>query len=512
MKKLVKYLVTGILSAAAVVAAARLAGGAYTTGIKNVTDDINAGIEAKRQALISTGVFHDGITVSGIPIGGMTYDEAAAALAPVEKQLTDDIGFTVKYGPNSSFEIDKSSFTTQLNTKKILGEAIMLASEGELESIRQEIDDIAKNGRNYTVECTISPNRTLINTLLNNASKEVDKDPVNAYCVPNPSSVHTGESRFTYHEGENGFRLNIEDAYEEIISRTEKHEFGTVVVEGEIIEPEIKVDDLKDIIVRRSHYKSSYAHGQYSNPNRVANIIKACGIVNGTVIPSKANGDNVFSINTKLGKRTEAGGWLPAPGFINGGANSVDSPGGGVCHVSSTMYNAVIRADLEIVYRINHSSHVGYVPWGLDATIDSYGPDFKFANNTGSDIYLFMWVDEKKQYVHCEIWGEAFPDEFDKIEFYAEQTEVIEPTADEYIRTNTLSAPYWYIGNGAKVGYKYQSYKQYYKDDKPVGDPVPVAESYYRMHPRRIYVWVGFNPAVDVLDWNYRISAPVPES
>lgn len=512
MKKIVKYAVIGILSVAAVAAAVKIGGGALKDGMNAVTDNIDARVEEKRQALISTGVFHEGVTVSGVSLGGMTYGEALNSLSAVESKLVEDVGFTVKYGEDSSFEIDRKCFTVKFNTKEILGQAIMLASEGELESIRQEIDDIARNGRDYTIACTVTPNSQKIYSLLRGAANEVDADPVNAYCVPNPDSVYNDGERFEYFEGKNGFRLDTEEAYKEILTRSEKHEFGVVYVKGEVVEPDIDVDALKETVVRRSHYKSSYAHGQYSNPNRVANIIKACGIVNGTVIPSKISGDNVFSINTKLGKRTEAGGWLPAPGFINGGANSVDSPGGGVCHVSSTMYNAVIRADLEIVYRINHSSHVGYVPWGLDATIDSYGPDFKFANNTDSDIYLFMWVDKKKQYVHCEIWGEPFPEEFDKIDFYAEQTEVVEPTADEYIKTNTLSAPYWYIGNGAKVGYRYQSYKQYYKDGKPVGDPIPVAESYYRMHPRRIYVWVGFNPAVDVLDWNYRIPAPVPES
>ena len=512
MKKLVKYLITGALCAGAIVAAAKLAGGAYNDGIKDVTDDINAGVEAKRQALISTGVFHDGVTVNGVELGGKTYGQALKELTAVESQLTKDLGFTVEYGDGASFTLDKSYFNVKYNTKDILGEAIMLASQGELESIRQEIDDIARNGRDYSIEYTVSANRSKISSMLSKASSEVDKDPVNAYCVPNPDSVYSDDPRFDYVDGKNGVCLNTDKAFDEIIDRAEKHEFGTVYVESEIIEPDVNVDDLKEAIVRRSRYKSSYAHGQYSNPNRVANIIKACGIVNGTVVHPKSSGNNVFSINTKLGKRTEAGGWLPAPGFINGGANSVDSPGGGVCHVSSTMYNAVVRADLEIVYRINHSSHVGYVPWGLDATIDSYGPDFKFANNTKSDIFIFMWVDENKQNVICEIWGEPFPDEFDKIDFYAEQTEVIEPTEDEYVQTNTLSAPYWYINNAAKVGYKYQSYKQYYKNGEPVGEPIKVAESYYRMHPRRIYVWVGFNPAVDVLDWSYRIPAPNPES
>ena len=516
MNKLIKYSISLLLSAAVIYFTAKFITGVYASGMNRYVGDITADVEAKRSALIATGVFHEGVTVNGVSIGGMTYDEAKEALKPVEEQLVKDVGFSVRYGSRDVLEIGKSYFRFTYDTESILDEAIMLASEGELEALRQEIDDIAANGRSYTITSTVEADEAAIEAAVRSVGDPLNVEPVEPELVPNPESVYDPEAeRFSVVPGVRGYRSMTDEAVDEIIARARSHAYGTVYMEGEYIEPTLTAEDFEGRYVLRNKYTSSYNSGAYANPNRVYNIKKACGIINGYVLPPKDaedpdNKSYVFSINTVLGPRTSEGGWLMAPGFINNGANSKDSPGGGVCHVSSTLYNAVICSDLKIVARINHSSHVGYVPWGQDATIDTNGPDFKFANNTSDNIYIFTWVDENKKLVCAEIWGEPFPDRFDEIRFYAELVETIEPTATEYVQTSTLSAPYWYVGNNAKTGYKYQSYKQYYKNRRPVGDPVPVALSEYKMHPKRIYVWRGFVPGVDVLDpaYNHKPNEP----
>ncbi|MBQ2517418.1 MAG: VanW family protein [Clostridia bacterium] len=508
MSKVIRYIITALVSAAAIFFIAKFLGGAFDSSLESYASSITDDVAAKRAALLSSGKFRDGITVNNIPIGGMTAEEAREALSPLENGMTDGVGFVVKYGDDGVLNIGMDYFDVSYNTEEILAEAIMLANDGELEQLRQDIDTLAREGKNYTISCNIVPNIEKITAAVTEAGESLNKDAKNASATPIADSVMNGGARFKYKEERYGYRAKTEEAVEEIISRAKAGDYGTVTIEGEVIEPKLTVAQLKKAIVKRSSYKSSYALGHYDAPNRVFNIKKACSIINGTVLEP---GD-VFSCNKILGKRTEAAGWLPAPGFINGGANSVDSPGGGVCHVSSTLYNAVIRSDLEIVYRINHSSHVGYVPWGLDATIDSNGPDFKFKNNTKQDLFVFMWVDSSKHTVNCELWGASFPSSYDSISFYAEFVEEIPPTATEYITDRNLTAPHWYVSNNAKTGYKYQSFKQYYKDGKPVGDPKPVATSVYRMHPMRIAVWPGFNVNTDTLSRQYKVDPPVPGS
>ena len=95
---------------------------------------------------------------------------------------------------------------------------------------------------------------------------------------------------------------------------------------------------------------------------------------------------DVFSYNKTLGPRTQANGYLPAPAYIGG--KTVDDVGGGICQNSSTLYLAVLRANLEIVERTNHMYTVGYVPDGLDATVAYNAIDFKFRNNTEYPILV----------------------------------------------------------------------------------------------------------------------------
>ena len=94
----------------------------------------------------------------------------------------------------------------------------------------------------------------------------------------------------------------------------------------------------------------------------------------------------VFSYNDTLGARTTANGYLPAPAYIGG--KTVDDVGGGICQNSSTLYLAVLRANLEVVERTNHMYTVGYVPDGLDATVAYNAIDFKFRNSTPHPIRI----------------------------------------------------------------------------------------------------------------------------
>lgn len=114
--------------------------------------------------------------------------------------------------------------------------------------------------------------------------------------------------------------------------------------------------------------------------DRSHNVALAARKMNGVIL---APGD-VFSYNDVVGKRTSANGFRNAPVYENG--KSVDGIGGGVCQVSTTLYSAVLYADLQIVSRTNHSLPVSYVPLGQDATVADGAIDFKFKNNTDRPV------------------------------------------------------------------------------------------------------------------------------
>lgn len=130
-------------------------------------------------------------------------------------------------------------------------------------------------------------------------------------------------------------------------------------------------------------YSTSYGS---SDSNRRANIARAAELINGTVL---APGE-VFSFNDTVGYRTKENGFHPAKEYVDG--QSVDGIGGGTCQVSSTLYSAVLYADMSIVERLNHMMTVGYIPLGQDATVADDSVDFKFKNSSDYPVKIHAYT------------------------------------------------------------------------------------------------------------------------
>ena len=131
-------------------------------------------------------------------------------------------------------------------------------------------------------------------------------------------------------------------------------------------------------------YSTHYNSGDVT---RTQNLKTAVSKVNNIVIPS----GEVFSFNQTVGKRTVTAGYETAK--VVSDREFVDGLGGGVCQVSSTIFECVLRANVEIVERNCHTLRVGYVPLGGDATVQWNSKDFKFKNTSGADFRIKMACD-----------------------------------------------------------------------------------------------------------------------
>lgn len=136
-------------------------------------------------------------------------------------------------------------------------------------------------------------------------------------------------------------------------------------------------------------------HGD--NENRNGNLRKACGMLDGLVLQPGQE----LSYNEALGPRTKELGWLPAPAYS--GTKLVDSPGGGICQVSSTLYLASVYSELTIVERRNHGYPVSYIPLGMDATVSWGFADLKIRND--SPMPVKIQAEESDGYVRISILG-----------------------------------------------------------------------------------------------------------
>ncbi len=200
-----------------------------------------------------------------------------------------------------------------------------------------------------------------------------------------------------------------------------------------------------------------------------------------------------FSLNEKAGPRTIAKGWKKAPGIVDGRYEK--QPGGGVCQVSGTLYNVLLRAELEILERKHHSWPSSYLPIGLDATISTGGPDLKFKNQYDAPVYIFAVTDEKKKTLTISIYGKPLAHGY-KVEYFSKRSHwLAQPASNKKISDvdlegNPIPADSQVVYKGHR-GQVADVYRQYI--DKITGKVVQTTKMYedrYGTFNERVF----FNP------------------
>ena len=233
---------------------------------------------------------------------------------------------------------------------------------------------------------------------------------------------------------------------------TESYEIPAIITS-----PDVTVNDLKNkfSVNTLSTYSSDFSS---SDSGRAANVSLAASKINGYIL----NPGERFSFNKVVGPRTAAAGFKMA--HVYEGDKVVDGIGGGICQVSSTLYNAVVRADLKIVYRTNHSMPVSYVPIGTDATV-SYGTiDFIFENNKNTPVTIEATT--YNRLLKITIKG---TDESDgvKIDITTENLGYTQYSTKE-IYDDSLAPGETKVVNEGQRGSTYKAYKVYKKDGEVI--------------------------------------------
>ncbi len=203
-------------------------------------------------------------------------------------------------------------------------------------------------------------------------------------------------------------------------------------------------------------------------PNRAFNVQKGADLLNGVVIkPGKT-----FSFNGTVGDRNEENGWKQANGIFGGDRFTLQY-GGGICQVSTTLYDALLRCypNIEIVKRRQHSIPSSYVELGLDATVDTGHIDFKFKNVTEYPLYIFAYTSQnkksssRKRDITIAIYGEALPE---GVTYVPRSVSIEELLPGEPIITEDKKQPVGYeqITAAARNGYIVEVYLDKYVNDK----------------------------------------------
>ena len=318
--------------------------GAYSVGRKN-------NIFKNNYEILKAKIFGDNINI------GITYNEEEL------KEKIDNISSKLPDAVQEySYCIDDNNLIIT-NGK----EGITVNKKILLNEINKKIIDFSENSFEINIPViNKKPDKIDINKI----HSEIYKEAQDAYITNNPTTVHPNVNGID-------FDISIEEAKKIVEENKEEYTIPLKITIANKTVNDLGEEAFPDIL---GSFSTRY---DASNKNRSNNISLASNKINGTVIMP----GEVFSYNQIVGKRTIEAGYKEAGAYSGG--KVVQEVGGGICQVSSTLYNAVLYANLDVVERSNHYFQTSYVDIGRDATVSWGTVDFKFKNNRKYPVKIF---------------------------------------------------------------------------------------------------------------------------
>lgn len=264
-----------------------------------------------------------------------------------------------------------------------------------------------------------------------------------------------GQEMFSFSKGQVGVKIDESKLLKDILNG--KHKIEIKVAEQK---PRFAINDLKEATTLRSSESTSFAG---SEEGRKYNLKKAMATFNGLIVMP----NEVVSFSKVLNKNDDGEPYKEAIVIVDGVFTK--GIGGGICQASTTIYNAVLMAGLEIVEVHRHTLPVGYVEKGFDAMVNDAGVDMKFKNNTQFPVYIKTFARDNK--VFAQVYGQDLNGiSYKKVSEYIRDIEPGEPkiipdTEGKYISRIKYKGEF-YTEKYAKKGYEVKGYIYTYKNDK----------------------------------------------
>lgn len=416
---------------------------------------------------ISSNKFYENTSINGIDVSGMNRDEAVQLISAKLLSSKNEVEITLKYG-EKEWNFIGSDFETNNNFEAKIDETFVKGRTGKIGEKVKAVRGIKLQGLNVN----ISPRTSLMgfDEKINEIANELNIEPKSPKIVFEPDNT---EKMFSLSEGENGLLLNREELYKRIDNAFLTSKKITVEIPMEEVAFENDENAVVENIVKRSSFSTDYSSSVDGRKNNVNVALKE---FNGMIVQP---GQEV-SFNDVTGEKTPEKGYQKAKIILNG--VYVDGYGGGACQASTTLYNALILADLEILEVNPHSLPVSYVPLALDAMVSEGYSDLRFKNNLDNPIYIKTWGDETNAYV--EIYGQAFEEGVEilrKAEFVGtiphEGDAIVKDVNGEYADQITYAGEYLRI-KYPREGYHSKAYLCYYKNGELVNQKLIRDEIY----------------------------------
>ena len=408
-------------------------------------------------------VYCQGVYVDGIHLGGMTQQQAYDAVAEKARQRSDAWSVRLTYQGQLVVEITDDQLGMTVDVTTPLQQAWQCGHTGDVHQRREDMEKLLQAPyEGYTA--LPGGDTSVVDYLLEEISRRVYRAPQDAAITEfDPQKSNP----FTFQSEVNGLLLNTAPIKERIYQMVSTLESGEIEIVPDQIAPEVTVAQLQQLVALRATATTDIS--TRSEEGRNNNIRRAFQLISGYVLQPGAT----FSFNSVVGERTLENGFFEADEYAYN--ETVRGVGGGVCQASTTVYQAAVKAGMQIVKREPHSKEVGYCTYGMDATVywsSNRRIDLSFKNTTEHPVYLVAAVqsdpaNRKKLICKVSIYGESLGSVTYGME--TRTVQVLEPPSEPERRKDTSHTYVTYKDeekqvSSAKEGYVVESYRVTYVD------------------------------------------------
>ena len=386
-------------------------------------------------------LIYSGVSVAGMDLSGKTKDQAKEILTQNHGNLVLSKKINIK-AQDKTYSLDYSKLNPKYDIDGTVNEVFSYGKD--LSLFRKYA--LIKGSKTKNFDFKFVYDKKPVRELIASIEKDVNKEVVNASINISKGISVTPDVK--------GAKLQKEALEKELFSKINGKvgEDTNVTAIVDVQTAKVTAEMLSSINAKISNYSTNY--GTISDVARANNIVVATRSINGKVLlPGET-----FSYNDIVGVRTTARGYMEAPVIVN---NKVESGlGGGICQVSTTLYNAVLRGNLKVIERVHHTLPSHYVPLGMDATVDYGNLDLKFTNSytyplyiqgstTGGVVSFSIYSNSSLASTTCTVVNEIVSN--------------TEPTTS-FINDATLLEGTKVVEQPSSVGHKVNVYKNIYKN------------------------------------------------
>jgi len=324
-----------------------------------------------------TSLVYPGVKIGEVDVSGKTLAEAKDMVTKKYQSTILKKNIHIKT-PLKTYSLNYTKINAKYNIDDVVKEAFDYGKNLNLYEKYKLISNPV--GKVLNMKFTYNP--TPLNNLISTMEKEINTTPQNG-------SLSMIGGNFIVTPDKKGYKLMDTKLKKEILSKISGDiKAPDILVEAEIdtVSADITKEKLQTVNTKLSSFSSNFST---SDADRSTNITLATNSINGTLLmPGQS-----FSFNGTVGKRTAAKGYKPAP--VDIGTKVSSDYGGGICQVSTSLYNTVIRSNIKSTERYHHSIPSTYIPLGMDATVDWGNLDYKFTNTLKYPVYIGSTVINK---------------------------------------------------------------------------------------------------------------------